>query len=285
MKCKIKIAPLCVVLTFCLPSLARATANDQPTVYTTEVRGAIPSKDATIVKYEVDGTDRDAYVSAGNLTIEYSDGTKVVEGLPPARKSTANETVLNEVGFDDVKISDDKRTIGWSELFENVGTSYPIPETLAVYRSGKTITHIRQGQMLWGWTFFDHARRVAGVWGPTHGTSTGDYQLYDAETGQMLSELIKDTENRSRQTETAAWVRHTDQELFSRDGKKKQWRSQCVAHKISVISAKHPLFARRDNRNQMPRSTTGTSRTSAAKPGRLSAVTLGKRLEQHRHFG
>jgi hypothetical protein len=219
---KIKIALRCVALTVCIPSLAKAMGNDQPTVTTTEVQGDIPSKGATILKYEVDTTNADAYIATGNLTIEYSDGTKVVEKLPPAQKSTENETVFNEAGFNDVKISDDKRTIGWSELFENGGTSYPIPEALAIYRSGKTITHIRQGQMLWDWTFLDDAKRVAGVWGLTHGTSTGDYQLYDAETGQMLSELRKDTEVKSPGPETPAWVQHTDQKLFSRDLSKKQ---------------------------------------------------------------
>jgi hypothetical protein len=217
MKAGIKIAPLCIALMACLPSPAQATDTGQPTVTTTNVQGSIPSKVATIEKYSVDTTDPDAYIPTGNLSIAYSDGTMVVEKVPPARKSTANETVFNESGFNDIKISDDKRTIGWSELFENGGTSYPIPEVLVIYRSEKTITHIRQGQMLWDWTFLDGAKQVVAVWGPTHGSSTGDYQLYDARTGRMLSEFMKDTDDKSQRPDVPAWVRQTDQRLFSPD--------------------------------------------------------------------
>jgi hypothetical protein len=221
MKYDIKIARLCI-LPMCLLSLARATDDNQSVITTTKIQGDIPSKTATIVNYSVDTTDPDAYVATGNLSIQYSDGTKVIVKIPPRRKSTDNETIFNEVGFNDIKILGDKRTIGWSELFENCCTSYPIPEVLAIYGSGKVITHIRQGQMLWDWTFLDGAKHIAVIWGLAHGTSIGDYQLYDVKRGEMLSEFIKDTEDRSQRPDIPTWVHDTDKKVLSHTIKRKQ---------------------------------------------------------------
>jgi hypothetical protein len=214
MKYKIKIALICFVLTLFVPlfSMAQTTKEDQPTITVTKVQGNIPSKDAYIVKYSVDTTNPNDYIATGNLTIEYSDGTKVVEKVPPARKSSENETVFNKVGFNDVEVSSGRRTIGWTELFENCGTSYPIPEVLAIYQSGKTITHIKQGQMVWFWRFLDGGKKIAAVWGPTHGREVG-YQLYDVSTGRMLSEVFGNEKSQSLDPDAPEWAKQTEQEM------------------------------------------------------------------------
>jgi hypothetical protein len=201
--------------------MAHTTEEDQPTITVTKVQGNIPSKYAYIVKYSVDTTDPNGYIATGNLTIEYSDGTKVVEKVPPARKSPENETVFNKMGFNDVEVSSDRRTIGWTELFENCGTSYPVPEVLAIYQSGKTITHIQQGQMVWEWVFLDDGKHVSAVWGPTHGPDAGDYQLYDAQSGYMLSEFFGGEGSNPKKPEAPEWVKQTDQKIQAKHSKQK----------------------------------------------------------------
>jgi hypothetical protein len=43
--------------------------------------------------------------------------------------------------------------------------------------------------MVWSWMFLDDSKRVAVVWGPTHGAEVGDFQLYDVESGRLLAEV------------------------------------------------------------------------------------------------
>ena len=68
-----------------------------------------------------------------------------------------------------------RETAGWGETHWECCQSYPIPLVLTLYRSGNIIRRIRQGQMLWAWSFRDGGRKVATVWG-RHGPEVGDYQ-------------------------------------------------------------------------------------------------------------
>jgi hypothetical protein len=204
----------CVVI---LPALAYAqtTDGDQPTVTITKMQGAVPAATAHIVKYYLDKPTPDSGYDTGNLHIVYNDGTEVVENVPPKVKSTITECLINTKGFDDLKLAEDRRTIGWTELFDNCATSYSIPEVLAIYQSGKTVFHISQGQMLWYWTFLDFGKHVTAVWGFTHGPGVGDYQLYDVKTGQMLSEVFGDAETQSLDPNAPEWAKQTEQQMNS----------------------------------------------------------------------
>jgi len=185
---------LCVLV----PAQAQTEDADQSKIMITKIDGAVPANDAYIVKYYVDEAPPRSDYETGSLHITYSDKTEVVEKLPPKQESTADNVVFNEAGITDPKLADDKRTIAWTENFENCCTSYSIPLVLAVYRSGKNILEIQQGQMVWNWMFVDGGKRVAAVWGPVHGSDIGDYQLYDTETGRMIDEVIGDKETEAK---------------------------------------------------------------------------------------
>lgn len=152
----------------------------------------------------------------GNLHIAYSDKTEIVRALRPKGRSTEGNIVYNQEGITDVKAAPDKRTIGWAETFDNCCTSYSIPLVLAIYRSGDTILEIRQGQMLWYWTFRDGGKRIAAVWGPTHGPEVGDYQLYDAKTGQLISKVFGNSATQSLSTDAPEWAKETERAYKSR---------------------------------------------------------------------
>ena len=180
----------------CLPVavFAQTKDADQPKITITKIDGTVPANDAWIVKYYVDEPSPGSDYETGSLHIIYSDKTEVVEKLPPKRKSTADDVEFNEVGITDPKSAEDKRTIAWTEQFENCCTSYSIPLVLAVYRAGKNIVEIQQGEMVWNWMFVEGGKNVAAVWGPLHLSDIGDYQLYDTETGRMIEEVIGDKE-------------------------------------------------------------------------------------------
>jgi hypothetical protein len=109
-------------------------------------------------------------------------------------------------------VAPDRRTIAWEETFDNCATSYSVPLVLAIYRSGHTILHIQQGQMLWYWTFRDGGKHVAAVWGTTHGPAVGDYQLYDVETGRMVSEVFGDPATQSLGADAPEWAKETERQ-------------------------------------------------------------------------
>jgi hypothetical protein len=179
----------------CLPvARAQTRAADQPKTATTNIAGIEPAKDAYIVKYYVDKAAPESGYETGSLHILYSDKTEVVERLPPRENSTENNIVCNEVGITEPKLAEDKRTIAWTEQFENCCTSSSIPLVLAIYHSGKNIVEIQQGQMVWNWMFVDGGKRIAAVWGPVHFSDIGDYQLYGSEAGQMIDEVLGDKE-------------------------------------------------------------------------------------------
>lgn len=180
----------------CLPIVAwgQKGSADPPKVSVRRMEGNVPAKDAYIVKYYVDKAAPESDYETGSLHVVYSDQTEVIEKLPAKQKSTDNSVVLNEEGITEPRMDEDKRTIAWTEQFDNSGTSYSIPLVLAVYRSGKNIVEIEQGQMVWNWRFLDGGKRIAAVWGPVHSSDIGDYQLYDTETGKMIAELVADAE-------------------------------------------------------------------------------------------
>jgi hypothetical protein len=197
-----------ILTSFC----AQAEAADQPAVKSTKIESAVPAGNAYIVKYCVDKPSSGSGYETGSLHIIYSDKTEIIEKLRPKAKSTEQTTVYNQEGIAKVKLALDKRTIGWEESFDNCCTSYSIPLVLAIYRSGRTILHIQQGQMLWYWTFRDGGKQVAAVWGTTHGPSVGDYQLYDVETGRMVSEVFGDPATQSLSADAPEWAKETERQ-------------------------------------------------------------------------
>jgi hypothetical protein len=208
---------LCCEVFLCLgillsPLCAQTTEGGQPVVEVTPLKGNVPAEDAYIIKYDVDEPSPGSEYETGSLHIVYSNGTEIIEAPRPKEKSPETNVVFNQEGIADVKVAPDKRTIGWAENFDNCCTSYSVPLVLAIYRSGDNILHMKQGQMLWYWTFRDGGKRVAAVWGPTHGTDAGDYQLYDVKTGRMVSDVFGDLETQSLSADAPQWARETERQ-------------------------------------------------------------------------
>jgi hypothetical protein len=214
---KIEVFVRCFCFGLLFTSLCAQTANgDQQTVKFTPMKGNIPAKNAYIIKYHVDEPSPNSGHETGNLHIVYSDKTEIVQTPRPKQRSTERNIVYNQEGITDVKAAPDKRTIGWAEIFDNCCTSYSIPLVLAIYRSGDTILEIQQGQMLWYWTFRDGGKHVAAMWGATHGPEVGDYQLYDAKTGHMISEVFGNSATQSLGADAPEWAKETERAYKSR---------------------------------------------------------------------
>lgn len=170
------------------------------------------SADATIVKYYVADAAPGSTYETGPIHIVYSDGKEVVEKLPPQEKSTEDMTVLNPEGISDPQLAEDQQTMGWSESYETPGANYSTPQVLVLYRSGKIIQRLQDGQMLWGWTFLKGGNKVAAQWGPLHGSMGIAIRLYQVETGKILSEF---TGNESDMPHAPAWAKEAQAQIDS----------------------------------------------------------------------
>jgi len=196
-----------VVAVLCLLSLAAAQSSNQ------EGYKSRPSSRAYITQYYIENPRPSSTYETGPLHILFSDGTHVVQDLPPKEKSTENNIVFNQEGFSDVQLAEDRKTIGWTETYDNCGASYAVPLFVVLYHSGKIIQRIHSGQMVWNWIFVDRGERVAVVWGPTHGPEVGDYILYDVRTGKLLAEVYGDAEIQALKPDAPQWAKSLEERL------------------------------------------------------------------------
>ena len=166
-----------------------------------------PTADGKIAKVFVEKPGED---ETGSLHIVYRDGLDVVQIVPPKAEPKAEGS---HAGFSELKVARDQETVGWGETYWECCQSYPIPLVLTLYRSGNIIRRIRQGQMLWAWSFLDGGRKVATVWGLTHGPEVGDFQLFDINTGRMLAEVFGDEDTQQLKSDAPNWARDLQAEL------------------------------------------------------------------------
>jgi hypothetical protein len=151
-----------------------------------ETKRAIPA--AEIAKFFIDQPKKDSPYETGPLHIVYSDGTESVETLPPYKSSTEKETVCNEVGFSDIRLAEDRQTLGWTVDIDNCSV-YSIPVIVEVLRRHRVLHTFEPGLTIWDWMFLEDGEEVAVVSGPLHGDAAGEYPLYDVATGKLLSKV------------------------------------------------------------------------------------------------
>lgn len=218
------------------------TGGVQPEIAVIEIKEKPPAENARIIRSYVDKPTPNSGYETGNLHIVYSDLSQVVRGLSPKAKSAEGNNVYNQEGITDVKVASGKRTVGWAETFDNCCTSYSIPLVLAIYRSGRTILEIREGQMIWFWMFRDGGKQIAAVWGPTHGPEVGDYQLYDTQTGRLISEAFGNPATQSLNPDAPEWAKETERAYRSNEESRKPGcqmrRTACIrGTRLLLLSA------------------------------------------------
>ena len=196
-----------VLAVLCLLSLAFAQSSNQ------EGHKSRPSSRAYITRYYIEDPNPGSTYETGPLHILFSDGTHVIQDLPPKEKSTENNIVFNQEGFSDVQLAEDRKTIGWAETYDNCCTSYAVPLGVVLYRSGTIVQRIHSAQMVWNWMFVDRGERVAIVWGPTHGPEVGDYMLYNVRTGKLLAEVYGDAETQALKPDAPQWAKRLEERL------------------------------------------------------------------------
>ncbi len=117
-----------------------------------------------------------AYVdTAGFVHVVYADGE---DSRIPGEK--------DQVTCDPPVVAPDNRTVGWLVEVLNCCTSYPIPTTLVIFKSGKVTRRINDGMMVYKWKFLNQGRQIAVSSGTVHGMNGIHLTLYDSRTGTLL---------------------------------------------------------------------------------------------------
>jgi hypothetical protein len=198
-----------------MPVLAAAQTNgtSKSDAHRTGEQTPQPSAGAKITKFYIAEAARGSGYETGPLYIIYSDGTHFIQKLPPLRKSTDKDTVFNAVGISEVQLADDRQTLGWAVQVENCCTSYSVPLSVVVFRSGRVIHSFDSGQMVWNWMFLHGGNQLAVVWGPTHGPEVGDYRLYDVKTGKLVSEVYGDEASQALKADAPEWAKRLEEQF------------------------------------------------------------------------
>lgn len=149
----------------------------------------------------------------GPLHIVYSDGTETVQTLPPLALQNKKETVFTPVGFSDVRVAEDHRTMGWTIDVESSCTSDHVPLTLVLFRDRHVLRSFEQGLMVWSWMFVQGGEQVAVVFGSVNGTGVGDYRLYDVTTGRLMSEVSGKEDIHALQSNAPEWAKRLEKHL------------------------------------------------------------------------
>jgi hypothetical protein len=194
--------------------LLSATSFGQSSVSSQPTKSELPT--TQITKFFVAEPAAGSGYETGPLHIIYSDGTEIVETLPPLKQSTDKEIVFNAVGFSGVELAQDRQTLGWTINVENGGTSYSIPLSLVVFQHKQVLHTFDQDQMVWSWMFLEGGKQVAVVFGPTHGPEVGDYQLYEVKSGQLVSEVWGDADTQSLKSDAPDWAKRLQDRLRDR---------------------------------------------------------------------
>jgi len=113
----------------------------------------------------------------GQLRIFTSDAEAIVLQKEP-----------EQVGFDNVVISEDGRSVGWLALYPNCCTSYPIPLKLMIYSGGNLREFTGVGLPVWRWHFTAGGKQVAFEQETVHGGLGIHYELREVATGRLIAE-------------------------------------------------------------------------------------------------
>jgi len=197
MRIAVVAAGVCVIAGLLPPltSVAQRSTAVPSTPQSSKGRSEQPSSTAYIVDCYIAAPREGSSYETGAIHIVYSDGRHFVEDSPPKKESTPEHVVLNAMGFSNAQLADDRQALGWTVQVDNCGTSYTIPLSLTIFRSGKVIQTIEPGPMIWGWMFRPGGHQVVVASGPIHGSMSGRVGLFDVKLGKRLAEVSGDEES------------------------------------------------------------------------------------------
>jgi len=116
------------------------------------------------------------------LRISYSDGA-----ILEIQKEQGRFDVV-QAAFSKIQIASDRWHIGWVAEYAICAQSYPCPAELVIFQDRKKPLYISPDfGVVWKWCFFANGSQVVVQYGFPHGVETGEYALYESDSGRRLA--------------------------------------------------------------------------------------------------
>lgn len=120
-----------------------------------------------------------------DLVITTSAGERIVV---PRLSRSLGAGADAQVGFRDIAVASDGSAVGWTALYDNCCTSYPIPRLVEVYSAG-TRHSFTPAILPWSWCFVDGTQQVAAASTTAHGPQHAVIELWDVSTGVLRDDF------------------------------------------------------------------------------------------------
>lgn len=113
-------------------------------------------------------------------------GTETGKVIHP-ESEPEREGIGEPVGYDQINISYDGRTVGWVALYRNCCMSYHIPLALVVYSDGIKRSYTGNGLPVWRWRFLAAGTQLEFRQETVHGGMGVNFELRDFRTGELIA--------------------------------------------------------------------------------------------------
>lgn len=105
-------------------------------------------------------------------------------------KSIAVDPLRDQVGFNQVRLSEDRKRLGWVALFPNCCTSYPVPLKLAVSSENGSVVVFPASQAIFKWHFAKGSKAVVYRQEALHGPAVATYSMGSLKDGKILKTFV-----------------------------------------------------------------------------------------------
>ena len=103
------------------------------------------------------------------------------------RDGYSESSHCEDAGSDQLKISDNRLSVGWVAQYNGCCQSYPLPMVLIIARNGRVLKRIQPIRPVFDWRFEQGDRLVALYTDTPHFTPMPECELYDMQTGKRIA--------------------------------------------------------------------------------------------------
>lgn len=105
-------------------------------------------------------------------------------------RTVAVEALVDQVGFAQARLSEDRKRLGWVALFPNCCTSYPVPLKLVVSSENGSMVSFSGSQAIFKWCFAKGSKAVVYRQEALHGPAFATYTLGRLKDGKIKKTFV-----------------------------------------------------------------------------------------------
>ena len=158
----------------------------------------------SVLVFSLECFSEDLYVKAevgtdSNLHIFTESGKQIVIKRENY-KENGDERV--QESFEKIKLSNDRRSVGWLSMYKNCCTSYPIPLSLNIYTNKRVYSFAGIGLPVWQWNFQSNDQYVAFHQETVHGGFGSHFELREIKTNTLIDSFDPEVDQNDQPIES-----------------------------------------------------------------------------------